>query len=37
VNLVALGEQEFGKVRSVLAGDTGDKGFFHEVLVKRTA
>jgi len=27
VDFVSLGEQEFGKVRAILAGDPGDEGF----------
>jgi len=29
VDLVALVEEEFGEVRPVLAGDSGDERFFH--------
>ena len=31
VNFVAFGEQELGEIRSVLTGDAGDEGFFHEM------
>jgi hypothetical protein len=31
VDLVALVEQEFGRVGAVLACDAGDEGFFHSI------
>ena len=33
VHLVALGEQEFGEIGSVLAGDSGDQGFLQMVPI----
>ena len=30
VHLVALGEQQLGEVRTILASDAGDQCFFHE-------
>lgn len=33
VDFVAFGEEQFGEVRAVLAGDAGDEGFFHGSLV----
>jgi hypothetical protein len=36
VNLVTLIQEEFGEVGAVLAGDTSDERFFHDVNEART-
>ena len=35
VDLVAFGEEEFGEVGSVLAGDSGDEGFLQNAFLLR--
>jgi hypothetical protein len=33
VDFVALGKEQFGEVGAVLAGDSGNQGFFHNFHV----
>jgi hypothetical protein len=37
VNFVAFGQQELGEIGTVLTGDTGDEGFFHEARERERA
>lgn len=37
VDLVSLGEEQFGEIGAVLAGDASDEGFFHNFRVLLTS